>query len=253
MVPGRRAGHAGIWRHDGLVLGHPAPSDAAQPARIAIEFTLQTKPGKTRVRLVHSRAGSRYVCSMSRVYIQALVSLLWIGWLIYWGLSARNVKPTMGREPFKAELVHRLPILLAAICLAAPRWLPGPLTRRFLPASDLLLLAGTLLLATGLGVSVWARRHLGRNWSSRVVIKEGHALVRSGPYRCVRHPIYSGIILAFLGTAMTIGEWRAFLALGLIALSFVLKSRAEEAWMRRLFPEYEQYQRQTAALIPLVY
>jgi protein-S-isoprenylcysteine O-methyltransferase Ste14 len=86
-----------------------------------------------------------------------------------------------------------------------------------------------------------------------VVVKEGHALVTSGPYRYVRHPIYTGILLAFLGTALAIGEWRALLAVPFAVLSFIIKSRMEEGRMRETFPQYEAYQRGTAALIPFVY
>lgn len=112
---------------------------------------------------------------------------------------------------------------------------------------------GVVLLAAGLGFSVWARRHLGRNWSAQVVVKEGHSLVRTGPYRYVRHPIYTGILLAFLGTVVTIGEWRGVLALLCALVSFAVKSRLEEARMRETFPEYREYERETAALVPGVY
>ena len=112
---------------------------------------------------------------------------------------------------------------------------------------------GVILLATGLGFTVWARRHLGRNWSASVVVKEGHALVRTGPYRHVRHPIYSGILLAFLGTVVTIGEWRGLAALLLAGVAFAVKSRAEEGRMRETFPEYAEYARGTAAMVPYVY
>ncbi|MFL5515882.1 MAG: methyltransferase family protein [Gemmatimonadales bacterium] len=178
---------------------------------------------------------------------------LWIAWLIYWWLSARNVKANRWREPLVSQLPHRVPLILAAILLAAPRWLPRDLTRRFLPEGNLYLALGVALLAAGLGFSVWARRHLGRNWSSQVVVKQDHALIRSGPYRRLRHPIYTGILLAFLGTAVTIGEWRGLLAFLLAMAAFAVKGRAEEQRMEGIFPEYQQYRRETAALIPFVY
>ena len=110
-----------------------------------------------------------------------------------------------------------------------------------------------MLLAAGLGFAVWARRHLGRNWSASVVVKEDHALIRSGPYRRVRHPIYTGMLLAFLGTAVAVGEWRGLVGFVLAFVSFLLKSRMEEARMAETFPEYAEYRRHTASLIPGIY
>lgn len=85
------------------------------------------------------------------------------------------------------------------------------------------------------------------------MVKEDHALVQSGPYRRVRHPIYTGMLLAFLGTAVAVGEWRGLVGLVLALVSFLLKSRLEEARMGETFPEYAEYRRHTAALIPGIY
>jgi protein-S-isoprenylcysteine O-methyltransferase Ste14 len=190
---------------------------------------------------------------MPETFLRIVIPTLWLAWLLYWGISARNVKATRWREPLGSQLLHRVPIILAVILLAVPGWLPRTLTKRFLPEGLLFPALGTALLAAGLGFSVWARRHLGRNWSAQVVVKEDHALVRSGPYRHVRHPIYTGILLAFLGTVVTIGEWRGLLAFLLALVAFAMKSRAEEDRMQRVFPEYQAYRRETAALIPFVY
>jgi len=84
-------------------------------------------------------------------------------------------------------------------------------------------------------------------------VKEGHALVRTGPYRYLRHPIYTGLLVAFLGTAITIGEWRGLVAFLVMLVSLGIKSRAEEARMRETFPEYAQYQRESAAIVPFIW
>ena len=122
-----------------------------------------------------------------------------------------------------------------------------------MPANLVYPTIGVALLALGLAFSVWARRHLGRNWSAHVVVKEDHALIRTGPYRHVRHPIYTGILLAMLGMAVAIGEWRTLVGFAFMVLSFAMKSREEESRMRETFPEYGEYERGTAALIPFVY
>lgn len=184
---------------------------------------------------------------------QLLIVVLWLAWLLYWIGTAIGVKPNRWREPLWFGAIHRAPVILAALLLATPGWCPRVLTERFLPPNDISPIAGVLLAGAGLGFSVWARRHLGRNWSANVTLKEGHVLIRSGPYRYVRHPIYTGVLLAFLGTALTMGEWRGLAAFVLACVAFVLKSRWEESRLRLTFPEYDDYREHTAALVPCVY
>ena len=185
--------------------------------------------------------------------IATIIPALWLAWLLYWWYSARDVKRTTQPEPLRSKLKHRVPLILGVVLFAAPRLVPKLLTRRFVPANLVYPTIGVALLALGLAFSVWARRHLGRNWSAHVVVKEDHALIRTGPYRHVRHPIYTGILLAMLGMAIAIGEWRTLVGFAFMVLSFAMKSREEESRMRETFPEYGEYERGTAALIPFVY
>jgi protein-S-isoprenylcysteine O-methyltransferase Ste14 len=95
---------------------------------------------------------------------------------------------------------------------------------------------------------------LGGNWSGAVTVKEGHTLICRGPYTIVRHPIYSGLLLALLGVALIIGEVRGLLGVGVLFLSYWLKSRMEERFMLEQFGAgYRQYQQRVKALIPHVF
>ncbi len=182
-----------------------------------------------------------------------IIPALWLAWVAYWLVAARSVKPTRWREPAGSQACHVIPLLLCAGLLGLPRAFPPTLTTRFASPGPLLSRIGTLCVGSGLGLAVWARRHLGRNWSGIITLKDDHALVRTGPYRTVRHPIYTGLLLALIGTALAIGEWRGMLAVAFALLAFLWKIHAEEAQMQRIFPEYEAYRRQSAALIPLLY
>ncbi|HUI84996.1 MAG TPA: isoprenylcysteine carboxylmethyltransferase family protein [Candidatus Binatia bacterium] len=122
---------------------------------------------------------------------------------------------------------------------------------RLFPASLLSEIAGIAITAAGLALAVWARAYLGANWSGAVTVKVGHELVRSGPYRWVRHPIYSGMILAMLGTALERRQMRGAIAVLLLYAGFKLKSRIEERTMISTFgPEYDDYSRSTGAIVP---
>lgn len=182
-----------------------------------------------------------------------VIPALWTVWAIGWIAAARDVKRTRWREPARTRALHAIPLVLCAALLITPRWLPPVLAVRFAPAGLALPLMGILMVASGLGFTGWARSHLGRNWSGWITVKDDHALICSGPYRLVRHPIYSGLLLALAGTALAIGEWRGVLAVGFAVLGFILKLRIEEARMRETFPEYERYRRRVAALIPYLW
>ena len=109
-------------------------------------------------------------------------------------------------------------------------------------------------MVAGLLFAIWAREHLGRNWSHAVTIKQGHELITSGPYTVVRHPIYTGMLAGLLGTAIALSQLRGFIGLVLFFVMFWLKFRKEEEWMRSQFGEtYATYASQTAALVPYIF
>jgi len=182
-----------------------------------------------------------------------VIPALWLAWGMFWMAAALHTKSTRWREPIASRVLHVIPLLLCAALLAWPRWFPLVLTERVLPSGDLLPALGAVLVAAGLALAAWARAHLGRNWSGTVTVKQDHALIRSGPYRAVRHPIYTGLLLGLLGTALAIGAWRGLLGVLCALLGFLWKIHVEESRMRQTFPEYENYCGRTSALIPLIY
>ena len=136
-----------------------------------------------------------------------------------------------------------------------PRTLPGGfLCGRLLPAVPATFFCGAAITALGLAFAVWARVHLGRNWSGVVTLKEDHELIRSGPYALVRHPIYTGLLLGFVGSVIARGEWRGVLAFALVIGALWFKLRLEERWMIETFGDaYRRYHSEVPALIPLPY
>src|SRR5262249_56577164 len=113
-----------------------------------------------------------------------------------------------------------LPLLAAAVLMASRRLPIDGLYGRFLPATTAVAMSGIAMTAIGLAFAIWARLHLGGNWSGTITLKQDHTLVRTGPYRLVRHPIYSGLLLALLGGAIAIGEGRGPPAVALGWLAF---------------------------------
>jgi protein-S-isoprenylcysteine O-methyltransferase Ste14 len=180
-----------------------------------------------------------------------LILWLWWAWGVYWMLSAVRNKATQRREAWGSRLAHLVPLAAggALIAWANPRW--GALAWALWPPSPAAHRIGVALVSAGLGFAIWARVHLGSNWSGTVSVKQGHELIRSGPYAWVRHPIYTGLITALLGTTIASGTVHAAIGLAIIVVALLRKSRTEEQFMRERFPgEYQRYSAQVPALIP---
>lgn len=182
------------------------------------------------------------------------LALLWLAWLAYWIIAARNVKPTRRRELPVSRLMTVVLTALAAVLLAFRGQKLTWLHARFLPQTLIGYWLGLLMVVLGLAFAVWARANLGRNWSGTVTVKEDHELIRTGPYGIVRHPIYTGLLFAILGSAVAFGEWRGLLAFGFLTLAFVFKLRREERFMSESFPnDYARYRAEVPVLIPFIH
>lgn len=180
-----------------------------------------------------------------------LFPTMWLSWAAYWWLEARGAKPNERREALGSRVLHVLPLLLAVWLLWAERVPGSVLNDRLFPWAPWEFWVATLITAAGLLFTVWARVHLGRNWSGAVTIKQDHELIASGPYALVRHPIYTGLLVALIGSAMARGEWRGVLAIVVAYAALWRKLRLEERWMVERFGEqYEAYRRRVPALVP---
>lgn len=177
-------------------------------------------------------------------YVWAVFIIVWI----VWGLKT---KPTQTREGASSRLSY-IPLSVAGGYLMFSGDVPREVlrTRIFSPSmvTDAL---GVAITIAGVAFAVWARVYLGGNWSSSVTVKVGHQLIRTGPYRWVRHPIYTGMILGFCGTAIVRHQVRGLIAVVLLYLGFKIKSKIEERTMIETFgAQYEDYSRTTGAIVP---
>ena len=181
----------------------------------------------------------------------------WAAMIVFWLISAFGVKRDTKRSPWRRFGWLRIVIILVLLSVLWARSSLGALTHRWgifqaVPSNSSLALIGAVICALGVGYAIWARIHLGRNWSPIPNVKEGHELITSGPYKLVRHPIYTGIIVAALGTGFAIPVW--FLIFFIMTIVFVWRVKVEEALMTKQFPnQYPEYKKRTWALIPFIW
>jgi len=185
--------------------------------------------------------------SSSRQWIDAL----WLLFGVYWLVSALKRKKTKQRESILQRFGYMLPLAVGFYLLYQTQPLYLWLRSRFLPAGPGSEWTGVVLTAAGITVAFWARWHLGTNWSGVVTLKEGHELIRTGPYGSIRHPIYTGILLALFGTAVNFGEVRALFAVVIAWLSFYIKARREESFLSQEFgPGFAEHKQHTGMFLP---
>jgi protein-S-isoprenylcysteine O-methyltransferase Ste14 len=187
------------------------------------------------------------------LFYQAFFPVVWITFFIYWQIKAINTKTTRRLEPATSRILRVLVFLMVITILSTTRIPMQWLYMQLWPSSLLSFWLGAAITVAGLLFAVWARVHLGRNWSRSVTIKQDHELITTGPYAVVRHPIYTGILVGFIGMAIAISQVRGFVAVVLIFLVFWAKFRMEEQWMRSQFgEEYNAYAHRTKALVPYI-
>lgn len=186
---------------------------------------------------------------------QIVLYALWIAWFALWRLGMRRSSPVVKRPKLSREVPYRILTLLGAAGVLAST--SEPLNPRLIELGARAALGWTLVGAATLGFAFawWARIHLGRLWSATVTRKADHHVVDTGPYAIVRHPIYTGILIALLATALLRGTAMALVGFVLLAVGFYLKARLEESFLRSELGKdaYDSYALHVPMLIPFVH
>ncbi len=176
---------------------------------------------------------------------------LWVAWGLSWMLASVWTSRTATALPLNSQLGYRLITIAGAVLLAfGQRPIGGHSAPWWNMAGQSWLLVA--LVACGFVFCWWARLHLGRMWSSSVTRKADHRVIDTGPYALVRHPIYTGLIIAALATAVFEASSIAFAGVGLIVLGCWLKAELEERFLRQQLgaEAYDAYAQRTGMLVP---
>ena len=179
--------------------------------------------------------------------VELLFAIGWAAFWLYWLLSAFTAKRS--KVAWSHELLIRLAIVVCAIVLLRL----GVLRGGDLSTDPVRAACGLVLFVLGLGFALWARVNIGRNWGGPMSRKDDTELVTGGPYRLVRHPIYGGILVAGIGTAIAL-NWAWLAAVALFGAYFVYSAVVEERHLSGVFPEsYLSYQRSTKMFVPFIF
>ena len=173
--------------------------------------------------------------------------VLWALLSVYWEIAASEASRATSSESTRSRALHVSLTNIGIILVLAPLHGMG----RLWPASVPVMAAGLIIEAFGAALAIWARWVLGRNWSGRIAINQGHKLIRTGPYRFFRHPIYTGFLIMTVGAALVTGERLAVAGLILVGFAYWRKVRLEETKLCLAFgSEYEDYRRESWGLLP---
>jgi protein-S-isoprenylcysteine O-methyltransferase Ste14 len=179
--------------------------------------------------------------------VEVVFAVAWAAFWLYWLVAAFSMK--RGRVPWSRELGIRTAIVVVVILLVRFGAFQHPASNTNLWLAGV----GVVLFALGLGFAIWARLHIGRNWGTPMTQKDEPELVTSGPYHLVRHPIYSGILVAGVGTAVAL-SWLWLTAVALAGVYFVYSATVEERYLTKQFPDtYPTYKRTTKMLFPFIF
>jgi protein-S-isoprenylcysteine O-methyltransferase Ste14 len=180
-----------------------------------------------------------------------VTATLWLVWLAGWWLGAIKTARTVRRQSPGSQLSYSIFVWIGAALLFFNAVRGGIFSAALYRPTGIVAWTGVVLVAVGLSYAVWARLHLGRMWSAVITLKEEHQIIKTGPYTITRHPIYTGMLLALVGTVLVRDTVGGLTGCALIATGFVLKLRQEERMLIEHFGDnYRVYRQEVPALIP---
>lgn len=186
-------------------------------------------------------------------FFVTVTAVCWCIFYCYWLIKAFHTKDNVYVQGIADRVISRIGIMTIFVLLYLPQLSFGWIGLRLLPQSPVLGIAAVIICAAGVAFSIWARTVLGGNWSGAVTLKKDHEIIMHGPYRFVRHPIYTGYLFATLGSALAVGEIRGAIALVLVVAGIFRKMDVEERLLSKNFPDtYPEYSKRVRKLIPFV-
>jgi protein-S-isoprenylcysteine O-methyltransferase Ste14 len=209
-----------------------------------------TEPGKRRLRIA--------ILAITFVLLFEGRHAIPPAWLIVlgfaWGATGLYwATPTTAAQSGEFRFYRALRLLVLAATFALLFWertAVGVLGIRFVPELPAVKAAGFVIAMCGIALALWARINLGQYWSDKVELKVDHQLIRTGPYAHLRHPIYSGVLLGVMGTALLVGEWRGILAFFILLVNYIIKARSEDRILAGAFADFGDHKRQAGFLLP---
>jgi protein-S-isoprenylcysteine O-methyltransferase Ste14 len=185
--------------------------------------------------------------------VKNIISTCWAAFVVVWLLAAIFTKRSVYRERGARRLRYMIPIVVGCYLLFRGYHLPYPFNAHIVPQTDAILVTAAILCICGLGFCFWARAVLGSNWSGTVTLKENHELILRGPYRLVRHPIYTGLLAMVIATVIQQGHIAGIIGLILVFVSLWIKLSDEEEVMHKQFPDqYAAYRERVKRIIPFI-
>lgn len=196
---------------------------------------------------------NRFMTPITNVFTGQFILACWAIFLVFWFVTSFFTKKTVvNRGGMANGIFIRLAIAIIIVLVIQNRVFPS-IGHPLWPYSTLSGTIADIVAACGLILLLWARVTLGGNWSANVVLKENHELIERGPYAVIRHPIYTGVLMLFLGETLWYGSEAWFLIFLGVCYGFWLKAKQEEELLTTHFPiEYPRYRQRTKALIPFV-